>query len=207
MVIKSDKFLFQKFKWEVKEAVPLNRGGIIVHGDVPKRPTTETADVVRGSEGVADNEGDDYDGRPKRNGIDGRREFDVDSDDVVHQSVLTVFNEDELPAPATTRTLLQHFKSMEDVTKAPPLPRPAPSEAAREARSKTRPAASGAVHSDSDHDEGYRNQKRQSIYSDSEDIQNADAAKELDAYDGEELPAQGTTRSLLAKFQSFQTKN
>lgn len=156
---------------------------------------------------MADNEDDDYDGGLKRNGVDSRREYDADSEDVVHQSVLTVFNEDELPAPATTRTLLQHFKSMEDVTKAPPLPRPSPSEAAREARPKSRLAASGGVHSDSNYDDGYRNQKRQSIHSDSEDIQNADAAKELDAYDGEELPVQGTTKSLLAKFQSFQTKN
>lgn len=202
----------------------MNRGVLIVHGDVPRKPNPEEAAAASASAARWSDSANEYATGPehRRSATDEDDSFEASNqipDDVVHSTTTTVINEDELPPPATTRTLLQHFKSMEDVTKAPPRPRVAPAQANRDPTPKTKPAA---VYINHEEDE-YERTHKSSVNGDENDytqygaspdagefendpVRDQSVLRESDRCDEEELPAQGTTKSLLAKFQSFQGK-
>lgn len=173
--------VFQSFRWEVKEAVPLSRGNLVVHGDVPKRSMSEY-----------------------------ERVNSVDSPD----ENTSVYHEEELPAPSTTRNLLSLFKSMEDHTALPPTPER--SEKSREsvARSDSRtwnhqqsPRSAAA---DYEQDGLVRSNGVDSGAAvdagefENQPVYDPSLVRESDRMDETEFPERGTTRGLLAKFQLLQ---
>src|SRR6218665_1510621 len=202
----------------------MNRGVLIVHGDVPRKPNPEEAAAAAASAArwsdSANEQAAEAEHRARHSTADEDDDFEASTqvhDDVVHSSTTTVIIEEELPPPATTRTLLQHFKSIQDLTKAPPKPRVAPAQANRDHAPKTKQPA--AVYANEEEDEHEHNH-RSSVNGDENDygaspdagefgndpVRDASVIRESDRCDEEELPAQGTTKSLLAKFQSFQGK-
>ena len=189
----------------MKEAVPLNRGSLIVHGDVPKK-TNAVVEVCNrpGSE--------DLEQWNQQNQDEYKRRDYNDDQDIVHGDYVTVINEEELPPPATTRTLLERFKCMEDPTKAPPIPKNKTSFSATTKQGNNFPPTKpNTVRAADEDDDGGR--RTGSIASpESGEYENYAAERdpgvirESDNADDVELPASGTTRSLLAKFKSLQTK-
>ena len=152
--------------------MPLSHGNLVVHGDVPRRSVAEADPDVRASE-----TGD-----------------------------ATVFHEQELPAPETTRNLLSMFRSLEDTSRAPPTPETterhqaasrsgvhrAPSMGARHAEGGVQLDSPGGELVDYVPDAGeFEN----------DPVYNADVVRESDRADHAEMPEQGTTRGLLARFQ------
>ena len=102
----------------------------------------------------------------------------------------TVFHEQELPAPETTRNLLSMFRSLEDTSRAPPGA--APSMGARHAEGGVQLDSPGGELVDYVPDAGeFEN----------DPVYNADVVRESDRADHAEMPEQGTTRGLLARFQ------
>ena len=172
----------QTFKWEVKEPVPLSRGNLVVHGDTPRRLVAEV-DRVSSSE---------------------------------NESIDTcepVFHEEELPPPATTRNLLSMFRSMEDPSMAPPTPE---SMEKKQAASRSGVPRSPSVGRSScarpgdvegDSERSYYDVTEYPADSgefENDPIYNADVVRESDRIDYAEMPEQGVTRGLLAKFQTRQ---
>jgi len=172
----------QSFRWEVKEPVPLSRGNLVVHGDVPRRSVAE-ADQLSSPNGES---------------TDARE---------------SVFQEDELPLPAMTRHLLSMFKSMEDPCSEPPTP---------ETTEKKQAASRSSVHrspsvdisgytraADVGDDFSWSNGDLIEYSPDAgefenDPVYNADVVRESDRTDYAEMPEQGITRGLLAKFQNAQ---
>lgn len=122
--------------------------------------------------------------------------------------------EEELPAPETTKRLLSQFKSMEDVT----APLPTPERVAQQlkvTRSSIKAHPVRLVSQTSEEREQpdgtdyYDNAQSEQHYEDGGEYENSpvqreDVVRETDNDDGADLPEQGITRNLLAKFQSMQ---
>jgi len=172
----------QTFKWEVKEPVPLSRGNLVVHGDTPRR---SVAEVDRVSSSESEN-------------IDTRE---------------PVFHEDELPPPAMTSNLLSMFRSMEDPSRAPPTPE---SMEKKQTASRSSFLRSPSVGSSSyarpgdvegDSDRSYCDVMEYPADSgefENDPVYNANVVRESDRMDYAEMPEQGITQGLLAKFQTRQ---
>jgi hypothetical protein len=167
----------------VKEAVPLSRGNLVVHGDAPRRSLAET-DRIPSPDVRA-----------------------VDNFEVQHESA---FNEDELPPPAMTRNLLSVFRSMEDTSRAPPTPETTERHmvASRSNLRRSPSAGRSTAAVQSDH---YASELDQAVDTmeyaagsgefENDPVYNANVVRESDQSDLDVLPVLGTTRSLLAKFQ------
>jgi hypothetical protein len=186
----------RSFKWEVKEAVPLSRGNLVVHGDIPRRSVVD-AERISSPELHAD-ETSDY---------------------------TSPVHDDELPAPSTTRNLLSMFKSLEDPSKAPPTPESSERHFSAVARSnshggsgRNRVSSTGPRLSTTDDEADYYDRRSNGIADEygpdageyeNEPVRNESVIRESDHVDEAELPERGTTRGLLAKFQQLQqqTKN
>jgi len=172
----------QPFRWEVKEPVPLSRGNLVVHGDVPRRSVAE-ADRVS---------------NPDSDSTDARD---------------SVFQADELPPPAMTRNLLSMFRSLEDPSRAPPTPEANERNQAASRSSVQRSPSmslSGYVRSGDVGDQfnssngDLTEYVRDSGEFENDPVYNADVVRESDNTHHAEMPEQGITRGLLAKFQNAQ---
>ena len=161
--------------------MPLSRGNLVVHGDVPRRSVAE-ADRVS----VCDSETTDA------------REL--------------VFQEDELPPPATTRNLVSRFRSMEDPSREPPTPETQGKKLSASRRSVSLGSSNVSQHG---HDEDHlitsngdgTEYAAESGEFENNPVYNADVVRESDRTDNAEMPEQGTTQGLLAKFLAkFQNK-
>jgi len=175
----------KSFKWEVRDFVPASRRGIVVGGDAAmlfsertSRHTSESDTGVRHGGDEPDHTG----GGPS---------------DVGGSSI----REDELPPPSLTRNLLQHFKSIEDVTKPLHTPQPG-TKVHRGGVTVSTGAANKSVMSPSYGDHSVA----ESGEFENEPERDPTVIRESDRKDDEELPEQGTTRNLLARFQSLQSK-
>lgn len=130
--------------------------------------------------------------------------------------------EDDLPPESFTRNMLAKFRSMEDTEQAPPTPEYSEKKM-RAAVTSMSPASTrrydtsavpiysdereqpdGLEHTDTTQEyfDGYNNPADAGEY-ENDPIHNPDVIREGDALE-EDLPEQGTTRHLLAKFQSMQ---
>jgi len=163
----------------------LSRGNLVVHGDVPKRSTSEFERV---------------------NSVDSPEE------------PATAYNEEEFPAPSTTRNLLSLFKSMEDHTALPPTPER--SEKSRElvAQSDSRtwshqqsPTSRSPISaSEYEHDGLVRpngvdyEAAVEAGEFENQPVYDPSLVRESDRIDETEFPERGTTRGLLAKFRLMQ---
>lgn len=164
----------------MKEPVPLSHGNLVVHGDIPRRSVAE-ADRVVTPDVRASESGD------------------------VHESI---FHEDELPPPETTRNLLSMFRSLEDTSRAPPTPETTERHQAASRSGIYRAASMGARHSsggggdqlDSSGGELTEFAPEAGEF-ENDPVYNADVVRESDRMDYAEMPEQGITRGLLAKFQ------
>jgi len=136
--------------------------------------------------------------------------------------------EDELPPPSFTRHLLDHFKSIEDLSK-PQYTASQETFASREkesqeygnGRGKSFQQNDGAHQSRAQNTSGSRETERKNDSKSkrsesggrsdaSWEVENESAhatavVRESDRNEEDDLPEQGTTRNLLARFQSLQT--
>ena len=162
--------------------MPLSHGNLVVHGDAPRRSVAETDRLVTA------------DVRASENG-DG------------HESI---FHEDELPAPETTRNLLSMFRSMEDTSRAPPTPETSVLHQAASRSGVRRAQSMGAGGYARRGEDGDQTDFSPGEYAadagefENDPVYNADVVRESDRSDYAEMPEQGTTRGLLAKFQHAQ---
>lgn len=163
----------------MKEAVPLSRGNLVVHGDTPRRSAAEVDRV-------------------------SNAEF---------ESIEARETEDELPAPATTMNLLSMFRSMEDPSMEPPTPEAMEKKQAASRSSVQRSPSAGATSYaqpgdvEDGFDRSYGDVEEYAVDSgefENDPIYNADVVRESDRTDYAEMPEQGITRGLLAKFQNGQ---
>lgn len=114
--------MFKTFKWQVKEATPLNRPGI-VHGDVPKYQSV-VGEIISEKTPISEINREEM---HARNNI---KEETIENDEIVGDapvkgSYVTEIREEELPDRAAVKSAMQRFRSMEDPTKEPPIPRKA----------------------------------------------------------------------------------
>ena len=162
--------------------MPLSRGNLVVHGDVPRRSVAE-----------AD------------------RASSIDSESVDARE--SVSHEDELPPAEMTRNLLSMFRSMEDPSRAPPTPEAMEKMQAASRSSVHRALSMGAsvyAHSGDAEDHSSRLDGDLVEYTpdsgefENDPVYNADVVRESDRTDYAEMPEQGITRGLLARFQNTQ---
>jgi len=158
----------------VKEPVPLSRGGnLVVHGDAPRRSVAEDSLDTAANENVDPRE--------------------------------PVFQEDELPPPELTRNLLSMFRSMEDPSRAPPTPETTVRNKAANRTSVQKASSMGSASFTEDNFD--RSDGEHVVYApdagefENDPLYNADVVRESDRTDFAEMPGQGTTRGLMAKFQ------
>jgi len=123
----------------------------------------------------------------------------------------SVFHEDELPPPATTRNLLSMFRSMEDPSRAPPTPETTVKKQAASRSSIQRSPSGGAssytqsglIEDDLDRSNGNLVEyAADSGEFENDPVYNANVVRESDRADYAEMPEQGITRGLLSKFQN-----
>ena len=178
---KSVWYCLQTFRWSVKEPVPLSHGNLVVHGDTPRRSVSDAEHAVT---------------------ADVRASESPDSRD-------SILHEDELPAPETTRTLLSMFRSMEDTSRAPPTPETTVKYQAASRTGVHRAPSMGARHGggaggdllDSSAGGELAEYVPDAGEFENDPMYNADVVRESDRTDFAEMPEQGITRGLLAKFQ------
>jgi len=163
--------------------VPLRRASLVVHGDVPRRSTSESDQVVEPDFTAGDSS---------------------DARDSFHQ-------EDELPPPETTRNLLSMFRSMEDTSRAPPTPETTEKKKAASRSSVLRSQSLGAssYRRDEDDDDQFDGPNGDhsdfppdSVVSENEPVYNDEVVRESDRMDEAEMPEEGIIGGLLAKFRS-----
>ena len=139
-----------------------------------------------------------------------------DISDITYESNTTYERDNDLPPPAMTKTLLARFQSLEDVSKPPPTPEQS-TRLQKEAVASTKVTPSSSQYSGTSsfkvaeqmEQNGYEVEDE---YAEEEVLleggewentpQQSDMVRESDYNDV--LPEQGTTRNLLAKFQSLQ---
>ena len=207
-------FVLQHFKWQVKEAKTLARPGAPVHSDVQIVHTEQTQD-----------------GEVCENGYQYHVEKEVVHVDAHADSVAVL--EEELPPPAMTKSLLAKFQTIQDPNGPPPSPQRS-AEIQREAVKSVRvtPTHKSQMHIQEQAEFGehadqreqpdggeYEQYKAGVTHHDqfmgspeagefeNDPIYNDSVIRETDRNDEEELPEQGTTRNLLAKFQSMQNSH
>ena len=240
-------FIFQQFKWTVKEAKPLFKG----------RRDSGSAPAAADTNGYHDVSSDSIDHMENgevtyhhHHGNDGDND-DVDfADDQVWRHNEDVVRadqpvEEDLPAPQTTRSMLAVFQSMEDVNRPAPTPEyakqvvkqaspvrvlsirrgasPPPSHHAQSSHysdhlnghhsdagdgyhsdDREQQQEAGDYNSSSSHDDLYRDYDHHGGEFENDPQRNPDVIREDMRNETEELPEQGTTKNLLAKFQALQ---
>lgn len=163
----------QSFKWEVKEAVPLSRGGLIVHGDLPRGMST--ANHLERKRSISEP------------GTSTQSVTDEDGD--------AVLKEDDLPPPELTKALLAHFRLIEESRNGTSdAPRGPGSRHRVQVRSEGQPETPDS----NEHESWGRG-------SDDAAITPTQQPPPHPGNQSDEMPEQGTTRSLLAKFQLMQS--
>jgi len=179
----------------VKESVPASRHGIVVGGDAVKRVLIN-ADQTSG-------------GRLPSESYGGGEGADLEDSEDGGSTTGSSMKAEELPPPAITRNLLELFQSKEEEAKT---------------SSTFEPRGGGAASGRAKDGSGGQTWKDRSIFVgnaetrksmemsvESGDFENDPTAdptlvRESDRHDEDELPEQGTTRNLLAKFQNLSHK-
>jgi hypothetical protein len=194
----------KQYKWTVKEAQTL-------------RGTTPTRELYANSEIRRDSSAEELES--DMNGHSYAHSSHSEDQESYHVEDHTA--EDELPPPATTKNLLAKFKSLEDVNNPPPSPQRSLQQQKQIGSSSTvsvrrMPNSSQVYAQEREQPEGgeYESQPSEfhqyQVTTDSGEFENApvhdpNVIRESDRHDEEELPSQGITRNLLAKFQNLQT--
>lgn len=191
--------LLQQFKWQVKEAHVLARPGASAHTQ-----SHDHSQPITSEQYEHNYHHDAYDHQE-----DHREELEVeDGEEPIHADSSAIL-EAELPPPSTTRNLLAKFQSLG--TSSAPTPQKTPSLTHNQRKKSTssdridtvREQPEGVEYETRAHpDERYMQSNGDYAEEKSRD---PDIVREADRDDEEEMPEEGTTRSLLAKFQSMQT--
>lgn len=204
-----DVFLFQQFKWQVQESKPL-------------RGTTPTREVAHRRESYSN--GDEY----EHNGLNGENE--VNGSNGTHGYEV----EDELPPAAYTRSLVSKFQSLEDPNQPAPTPEvsarhqkvayssvlnPGPTRRFASNTSSINAHEENSYNHELDyeqeteHEHDFAHEAHGNDYDIHYGHNDYDSDDEPRSPTGgythhevreEELPEQGMTRNLLAKFQALQ---
>ena len=227
----TSRYIFQQFKWTVKEAQPLFKG------------RSAAAVDTNGYHDISSDSMENGDVTYHHHGNEDHDVVDDSADDQVwhhHDDIIRSDQpvEEDLPARQTTRSMLAVFQSMEDVNRPPPTPEYANQVVKQASPVRTMSIRRGASppptqtiksshynnhvnghHSDggdgyqsdereggeynsSSHDELYRDYDQHGGEFENDSLRNPDVMRE-DVTNVEELPEQGTTKNLLAKFQAL----
>ena len=205
----------QEFKWQVKEPRTLSRP-IDRSFDHPHQEHEHPA------EGDA---GYSYLEEPTNEEAYEQQHYaeqEYEQDESIVRSDVPAEREDELPPPDSAKSLLAKFRSMEDVSKPPPTPdkrtstTTARSSTSRHSSGYGQPDGQAAVdieyereQPDGGYDprepdvfEQYQGEAEAGEF-ENEPVRDPDIVRESDKTN-EDLPGQGTTQNLLAKWQSMQ---
>lgn len=198
-------FSLQSFRWQVKETVPIIRGAPRKDGRITatEKIVVENfqTDELNDSQEELDNQGQD------EGFVSPKERFSASTD----------YNqEDELPPLSITGKMRSIFKSMENINgAAPPTPETHQKKQhlLRTTSMKASPTrhftttgeehVNGHTESES-HSEGYEMTPDGGEY-DNEPIRNEDVIRSGEPEPEDDLPEQGTTRSLLAKYRALTT--
>ena len=170
----------QTFRWEVKEPVPLSRGNLVVHGDVPRRSVAE-ADQVNSPDNASTDAHEPV--------------FHEDElpPPAMTRNLLSMFRsmEDPSMAPPTPEAMERKLAASRSSLY----------------RSPSTGGTGVAPHTDvGDHfnrsDGDVIEYAPDSGEFENDPVYNADVVRESDRTDYAEMPEHGMTRGLLAKFQN-----
>jgi hypothetical protein len=182
-------FPSQHFKWQVKETPLLARPGTSAHSQSHDQAQQIREQYQEDEEQKYSNEGGQEDDV-----------FEGQDDHPALQSQSSIL-EEEMPAPSTTRNLLAKFQSLSESTEN----LQSHDLSYRQSRSSSRDNLD--FYQEREQPEGgeiNHAMSSSSEFLDEDAPRDPNVTRESDRHDEEELPEQGTTRNLLAKFQSMQ---